>query len=467
MKIARIFLFLLFIHLGVFSQNVQIKIDALGAHDKIARLVCWTDLITFREKQLAQAAIDSTGHCTLECKLNDTIAARIYIEYYFHDVFLEPKQTYQIQFKPFDFLNAEEKINPYIDDMRVDAIVSEKIKPGLNQWMDSLNEVFNLMTMKNFDNIYYKRQVKLVDTREANMLHLFEDVQDNYFITSLHYKFALLRQLANLMSGAKTFTQYFFDQPIFYNNLDYMEFYNQYFENFAISKSKQISFYEIRSTINKDGSYASLNDTLGKDSMLVDEVLREFVMLKGLFELYNHPDFSKQQILNIIEETSHESKFQQHRTTAENMMFELQQFETNATAPDFTLKDTKGKKISLQNYKGKYLYLFFFTTWSDACMSQMSVISKYAAKYADSVQFLGVSLDRNTIKLDYFVKENQYNWTLLHFGDNYSFLNAYGVKTFPFAVMIDPKGKIYAYPAEKPGEKLEKALYEICFPRLK
>ena len=100
-------------------------------------------------------------------------------------------------------------------------------------------------------------------------------------------------------------------------------------------------------------------------------------------------------------------------------------------------------------------------------MSQMSVISKYAAKYADSVQFLGVSLDRNTIKLDYFVKENQYNWTLLHFGDNYSFLNAYGVKTFPFAVMIDPKGKIYAYPAEKPGEKLEKALYEICFPRLK
>ncbi|MEI8203333.1 MAG: TlpA disulfide reductase family protein [Bacteroidota bacterium] len=467
MKITRMLLFFCLMYLHVFSQNIKINIDAPGAQTKIVRLICWSDLITFREKLLAQGVVDSAGHCTLECKLSDTIAARIYVEHYFHDIFLEPKQTFQINFPPFDFLNADDKINPFIDDMRLDATVIEKIQPGLNQWMDSLNEVFNLMTMQNFDAIYYKRQVKLVDTLEANMRLLFEDVKDNYFLTSFRYKFALLRQVANLMSGTKTFAQYFYLQPLFYNNLDYMEFFNQFFENFAISKSKRISFYDVRNTVNKDGTFAALNDTLGKDTLLADEVLREMVMLKGLFECYNNSEFIKANILNIIAETARESKFQQHRTLAENILFKLQHFEKDAPAPDFSLPLASGEKISLQTFSGKYVYLFFFTTWSDACIGQMSVLNKYAEKYADSIKFVGISLDRNPLKFDYFLKENHYNWTLLHFADNYSFLNAYGVRTFPFAVMIDPKGRIFSYPAEKPSEKLEIIFNGICAPRKK
>jgi cytochrome c biogenesis protein CcmG/thiol:disulfide interchange protein DsbE len=41
----------------------------------------------------------------------------------------------------------------------------------------------------------------------------------------------------------------------------------------------------------------------------------------------------------------------------------VQEFITPVEAPDFTLKDSSGREVSLQDLKGKVVLLNFFTTW--------------------------------------------------------------------------------------------------------
>ncbi len=149
------------------------------------------------------------------------------------------------------------------------------------------------------------------------------------------------------------------------------------------------------------------------------------------------------------------------------MLYLLKRFEVGTSAPDYKLNFETSTYLSPETYKGKYLYLFFFTTWSDACMTQMSVLDKYAVKYGNYVRFLGICLDRNSVKFDNFHRETKHAFPIVYFDNQYQFLYDYGVRTFPFSIIIDAEGAFYQYPAEKPGEKLEKLFDKICAPKKK
>ena len=41
----------------------------------------------------------------------------------------------------------------------------------------------------------------------------------------------------------------------------------------------------------------------------------------------------------------------------------LERFPKSVKAPDFVLKDLKGKEVSLSSYRGKPLLLYFWATW--------------------------------------------------------------------------------------------------------
>ncbi len=102
MSFLRKFLFLFLFPASIWAQNTQIHIQAPGAQDKQVRLVVWSDLITKREITEANATINAEGFCKITCNLTDTIPARIYIEFYYIDVFLQPKTQYDIQFPTLD-----------------------------------------------------------------------------------------------------------------------------------------------------------------------------------------------------------------------------------------------------------------------------------------------------------------------------------------------------------------------------
>ena len=120
----------------------------------------------------------------------------------------------------------------------------------------------------------------------------------------------------------------------------------------------------------------------------------------------------------------------------ENSAFDNQQ------APDFTLVDTKGEKISLQNYRGKIVIIDFWATWCPPCRRGIPDLIQIQKEFKNKVAVIGISLDTDTKKdVVPFMKNMGINYTVVY--ANSQVIQDYGnVEAIPTSFVISKDGKI-------------------------
>ena len=124
-------------------------------------------------------------------------------------------------------------------------------------------------------------------------------------------------------------------------------------------------------------------------------------------------------------------------------------------APNFTLPDTKGQKISLADYKGKAVVVDFWATWCPPCKIEIPWLEQFNQQYsAQGLQVLGISeddLDLNN-KTELAHEKQQIADTAAQLKINYPVLyddanvsTPYGgVDGLPTTFFIDRSGKVVA-----------------------
>ena len=113
-------------------------------------------------------------------------------------------------------------------------------------------------------------------------------------------------------------------------------------------------------------------------------------------------------------------------------------------APDFTLTDIKGQKVSLSSFRGKQaVVLDFWGTWCYWCMKGMPEMLKYYNKYCGKVEFIGIDCDDKEDAWRKTVEKERMIWTQLRNekGDNDVALKM-GVSTYPTKIIIGSDGCI-------------------------
>jgi thiol-disulfide isomerase/thioredoxin len=162
---------------------------------------------------------------------------------------------------------------------------------------------------------------------------------------------------------------------------------------------------------------------------------------------------------------SKESKFPENRTIAENVLKFVTRLKPGSEAPGFTLADRNRKMVSLSDFRGKPVLIGFWTTYCQACLSEMEFLRPIAEKYHDRMNFVSISADKEFVKMNFFLNlKKKFNWTFLHLGDELGLLKDYEVKSFPLFVLIDGQGKIVSYPADLPGSGLESSIQKLLGP---
>jgi peroxiredoxin len=109
-------------------------------------------------------------------------------------------------------------------------------------------------------------------------------------------------------------------------------------------------------------------------------------------------------------------------------------------APDFALKDAKGKVHSLKSYRGKVLVLDFWATWCLPCRQTMPILQKLHKEYGGSkVAVLGISVDQDYDPVA-FMKRMGLSYPIALRG--MAAAKAYRAVLLPTLYVIGPDGRI-------------------------
>ena len=442
----------------VFPNQTNITGQIPGGENIEIRLLGYSDMLTYTEVILDRNLVDSNGNFSFAINLQETIIAFLDIEFYQSPIFLEPGLQYKII---CDTISVSDEFRPYYQkEQLIYSIISDD-GSGLNKLIAGFDNSFNEFLFDNFDEIYKRRKKNLIFTFREEIEKRYDSIENEYFLNYINYKFGSIEFAARPVEKPELFMKYFNKKPLLLNNVEFMNLFNQFFNRYITAVTRAVSRRDLINTINYNSNYASLFDTLGKDTLLRNERLRELVMLKGLTELYHNQDYSSQNILEILNDVANKSNFPEHRSIANNCIKYLTKLQKGTLAPQFQLSNLDGDSVFLSDFAGKPVYLSFMTTWSYGCLAEFKLMDTLYRKYKDKIQFITISLDNNIDIVKRFRSEKGYKWVFLYNGNQYDLVNDYKIKTFPVFVLLNAEGKIYQNPAFKPSEVIEESFLKL------
>jgi peroxiredoxin len=122
--------------------------------------------------------------------------------------------------------------------------------------------------------------------------------------------------------------------------------------------------------------------------------------------------------------------------------FGVQRFEEKRDSIPFSLKDLNGNQVSLSDYKGKPVLLFFWATWCVACKEDIVLLEKFSEGKRDRLAILTVAIDgEKEARVKSVVKKNKITLpVLLDIKERTA--RKYGVRMVPSAFIINQEGRM-------------------------
>ena len=114
-------------------------------------------------------------------------------------------------------------------------------------------------------------------------------------------------------------------------------------------------------------------------------------------------------------------------------------------APDFTLKDLKGKEIKLSALRGRPVMVNFWATWCPPCRAEIpTLVQMYADthKSGDPYEIIGVATQSDLSTVQAFAGELGINFSVVTDADNRVTNDLYHVLPIPTSFFIDKSGTI-------------------------
>ncbi len=112
-------------------------------------------------------------------------------------------------------------------------------------------------------------------------------------------------------------------------------------------------------------------------------------------------------------------------------------------APNFTVTDSNGTSIALEDFRGKPVVINFWATWCNFCVKEMPHFEESFQQYGDEVHFLMVNVQESPDAAKSFMEKNGYSFPV-YYDTNGSASGAFGVSGLPATFFIDSDGNAVA-----------------------
>ncbi len=461
----RLILIFILISLITKAQNITIKGKAHSSHiGKEVVLSDFTDYITYNLVKESSDTIDKDGYFELKLQSKNTKPILLNINNLIGKIYVQPNFVYGIYF-PAEDSSANHQEGT---ETTVDISVYGKDSTELNALIIDFNKQYNNLFINSTDKYLSPTKINsMLDTFLLSSKKRYEHIKNPYFKNYLEYSFADF--FSNTSRSKTLLNKLFIDKKtIQYHNYEYMQFFNAHFKGYLKAYASTKNGGNIYNSINAFADYKDLKNQFKEDKSITNDTLRELLILKGLIDFYYSPDFDKIQVQSVIEQLYRETKVQEHKNISFNILQIINQLQPGAKAPDFVANDKNDQSVNLYNYKGKHVYLNFFSSESETSQKEMQKIIDLKKKFNDKVTFISVCLDDSVKTYKAYLKANpKQDWTILHQAKNSSAKQNYNIKTLSGFFFINPQMQLAQSPALMPSEGIEYKFNALFRPRKK
>jgi peroxiredoxin len=431
----------------------------------------YSDMISFRETEVASCTVSDSGSFKCTAILDETRLIFLKLGIYNCIFYAEPGFVYQVQLPQKRAKTEAEQMNPYSEEVTV-HLIAKPVDTAGDRSVLPQNEEINLLIRTfndSFNPFYYKYVVNAylstVDQEEINRAiksieEPFSEVRNPFFRNYMEYRLGLLKHFGAQQSSARIMSDYFDSKTVLYNNPAYMELFNEIFSEYFSAFMTEYPQSDLLQIINREINLDKLKSQLQKEKVLSNDTLLELVIIKNLYESFYNDTYVKPAILILMDSLSNKTHIAYHKSVISDIKMEITRLLSGSEPPPFRLYDKDSTLISLEDFRGKYVYLMFCNSYSYYCIREFELLNDLNSRHSSHLAIVSILVDEKWQSMKDLLKTNNYNWTFLHYSSHPEIINEYEVKSFPSYHLIGPDGKLISSPAPSPMEGFEQYLYK-------
>ena len=426
MNIQKVFICLCIIILSsslkIVAQEININCRIKNGCGKYFRIEKTSDYITNTQKLLYSTIIDNSNNVKFCIHNEQTGEYTIYVDYAQGTVFLTPDAIYEISIVSPSYNPIQ---NPYTNPQYLSLDISSSEIDDINKLIDNFNTSYDNFLYKNYETILNGNS-KLHNSFMQKTLLDINKYNNDFLISYVKYSFAITELSIPTISKTQLAEKYLYNSKVLFNSPMYIKFLTEFINtsSFNIDKSK---------TINA--------------------ALIELTSICKLFKLYTNHTYSSETVANLLSKVEYCTKIPEIKVICNDLISSITAYYQGSNLPDISIRNKYNIPTNINLIDNNKKYLFFFKSSLRQNLSILDTLQKFDFK-SHNITLIPICLDL----------DKKSSNLLTHYQNIYYPVNSidaqekFKIRAYPFAVIIDNKGKISIWNAPTETSALNKSL---------
>ena len=452
-KLKTIFIIIFLISVGcLFAQTSTLKGIAPEYAGMEMTVYTFSDFISEEKVEVGKIKFQNDGTFSASVDLPYTALCFTEFDIYQAMIYVEPGKTYELQFPPRQQKQEAQKRNPFFKLLPVWLRINNQSGDDLNLLIKNFEAEFSVLENNYFYDIYEKHSKASVEAVRAELQNKFPKTENKFFEDHKKYRMGNLEYALHQGKSSEFVANYFgkvsprVQVPAYYN------LFNQLFTNYFSFLGNSIHDQKITGLVNS-GDMQELESYLSVKNTWNTDVCR-LVILRALKDAFYSGQFSKTAIVHSLSQVEDSNWSDKCKLIAKNILRKITYLSPGTNAPKILLTRINGQKISLDEYKGIYIYLHFTDLRNPVCSQHMEALKPIAEQFKNNLLVIFITEGKTP-------EAEARKWTGVFTTTTDEGKASYKVKTFPTSYLINREGKILASPALNPLNGFESQFRQI------
>ena len=421
-----------------------------GTSGELVRIIVYADQFSLLQKTIASTYTDENGAFSFSPEVDESTFAFIAVGLKKAEFYIKPCASYIFTI-PLDTTSETGSIF----DKKPLQFTYQADDEGLSDAITEFNIEYNKFLYEYADKIYRGRDKSSIVTFRDKIENQFKDVDNQYFKDYVRYTFASLEWISKMKNNVEILQEYFVDQPVLYQNIQYTEFFSEFFKSY-FGYDKVFDYDDLIHAINEGDGVNEVFSLIERDSLFDNDInLRDLIVTNLIAKKYFSADILKDKVFALLEELSLVGSTNEIRNIAGNYIIKLKKLEPGRQAPNFSLKDAQGDSVDLQYFMDRHLLINFVKPDCMICLDHFQLLEELKKQFSNELQIVTIVYGEPYPEVVKYASDRDFRWPVLNLDDNILLLEAYNIRVYPSYVLINPDGSIGMATAPMPDENLD------------